>query len=63
MMNKKRGCGAAIKGCGAVMSMSTEQAKKPEKVDVNFDKQKYEGTVDVPKDKKAISMTSTKVKM
>lgn len=57
-MTKKRGVGAAIKGGGCVMSMSTEQAKKPEKVDVNFDKQKYEGTVDVPKDKKAVSYTS-----
>lgn len=59
----KRGVGAAIKGFGAVFSESTEQAKKPAAVDVNFDKQKYEGTVDVPKDKKAVSMTSTKVKM
>jgi hypothetical protein len=32
-------------------------------VDVDFDKQKYAGTVDVPADKKALSMTSTKVKM
>lgn len=62
-MTKKRGVGAAIKGFGCVTSMSTNEAKKPAPVDVNFDKQKYEGTVDVPKDKKAISMTSTKVKM
>jgi hypothetical protein len=62
-MTSKRGVGAAIKGFGCVTSMSTEQAKKPESVDVNFDKQKYEGTVDVPKDKKATSMTSLKVKM
>lgn len=62
-MSNKRGVGAAIKGFGCVTSMSTEQAKKPESVDVNFDKQKYAGTVDVPKDKKALSMTSTKVKM
>jgi hypothetical protein len=62
-MTNKRGVGAAIKGFGCVTSMSTEQAKKPESVDVNFDKQKYEGTVDVPKDKKATSMTSLKVKM
>jgi hypothetical protein len=62
-MTKKRGVGAAIKGFGCVTSMSTEQAKKPESVDVDFDKQKYAGTVDVPADKKALSMTSTKVKM
>lgn len=57
-MSNKRGVGAAIKGFGAVFSESTEQAKKPASVDVNFNKQKYEGTVDVPKDKKAKSMTS-----
>lgn len=62
-MSNKRGVGAAIKGFGCVTSMSTDQAKKPESVDVDFDKQKYAGTVDVPKDKKALSMTSTKVKM
>jgi hypothetical protein len=62
-MSNKRGVGAAIKGFGCVSSMSTDQAKKPESVDVDFDKQKYAGTVDVPKDKKALSMTSTKVKM
>jgi hypothetical protein len=62
-MSNKRGVGAAIKGFGCVSSMSTDQAKKPESVDVDFDKQKYAGTVDVPKDKKAVSMTSTKVKM
>lgn len=57
-MTKKRGVGAAIKGFGAVFSETTQQAKQPAKVDVNFDKQKYEGTVDVPKDKKAVSTTS-----
>jgi hypothetical protein len=58
MMNKKRGVGAAIKGFGCVSSETTEQAKKPAPVDVNFDKQKQEGTIDVPKDKKAVSYTS-----
>ena len=62
-MTKKRGVGAAIKGFGAVYSDTTAQAKVPAPVDVNFNKQKYEGTVDVPKDKKATSMTSTNVKM
>ena len=42
----KRGVGAAIKGFGAVMSESTEQAKKPVPVDVNFDAQKVQGQVE-----------------
>ena len=58
----KRGVGAAIKGFGCVSSMSTEQAKKPEKVDVNFDAQKYAGTVDVPKDKKQSQPTTFDLK-
>jgi hypothetical protein len=62
-MTNKRGVGAAIKGFGCVFSESTAQAKKPVPVDVDFDKQKYAGNVDVPADKKAVSMTSTKVKM
>jgi hypothetical protein len=62
-MSNKRGVGAAIKGFGCVSSMSTNEAKKPVPVDVDFDKQKYAGTVDQAKDKKALSMTSTKVKM
>jgi hypothetical protein len=45
----KRGVGAAVKGFGAVFSESTEQAKKPEKVDVNFSAQKVHGTIDIPK--------------
>jgi len=57
-MNKKRGVGAAIKGFGAVFSETTEQAKKPAEVDVNFDKQKYAGTVDTPKDKRIPQPTS-----
>ena len=57
-MTKKRGVGAAIKGFGAVFSETTEQAKKPAAVDVNFNKQKYEGTVDVPKDKKQSQPTT-----
>jgi hypothetical protein len=57
-MMKKRGVGAAIKGFGAVFSETTEQAKKPAQVDVNFDKQKYEGTVETPKDKRIPQPTS-----
>ncbi len=57
-MSNKRGVGAAIKGFGAVFSETTEQAKKPAEVDVNFNKQKYEGTVDVPKDKKVSQPTT-----
>lgn len=41
--SSKRGVGAAIKGFGAVMSESTEQAKKPVPVDVNFTAQKMHG--------------------
>lgn len=55
---KKRGVGAAIKGFGAVSSETTEQAKKPEKVDVNFENQKVCGTVDTPKDKRIPQPTS-----
>jgi hypothetical protein len=40
----KRGVGAAVKGFGAVMSESTEQAKKPVPVDVNFQAQKNAGS-------------------
>jgi hypothetical protein len=57
-MSKKRGVGAAIKGFGAVFSETTEQAKKPAPVDVNFDKQKYEGTVDTPKTQRIPQSTS-----
>jgi|688.fasta_scaffold35512_7 hypothetical protein len=57
-MSKKRGVGAAIKGFGAVFSETTEQAKKPAPVDVNFDKQKYEGTVDTPKTQRIPQPTS-----
>lgn len=57
-MSKKRGVGAAIKGFGAVFSESTAEAKKPAPVDVNFNKQKFEGTVDVPKDKKMSQPTT-----
>jgi len=57
-MMKKRGVGAAIKGFGAVFSETTEQAKKPAQVDVNFDKQKYEGTVETPKTKRIPQPTS-----
>ncbi len=55
---KKRGVGAAIKGFGAVFSETTEQAKKPEKVDVNFDAQKVHGTVDTPKTQRIPQPTS-----
>ena len=55
---KKRGVGAAIKGFGAVFSETTEQAKKPADVDVNFDKQKVHGTVETPKDKRIPQPTS-----
>lgn len=54
----KRGAGAAIKGLGAVMSESTEQAKKPEKVDVNFNAQKMQGTVENPISKRIPQPTS-----
>ena len=54
----KRGVGAAIKGFGAVMSDSTEQAKKPEKVDVNFNAQKLQGTVENPISKRIPQPTS-----
>jgi hypothetical protein len=54
----KRGVGAAIKGFGAVMSDSTEQAKKPEKVDVDFDSQKLQGTVENPISKRIPQPTS-----
>ncbi len=57
-MTKKRGVGAAIKGFGAVFSETTEQAKKPAPVDVDFDKQKMAGTVDTPKDKRIPQPTS-----
>ena len=57
-MTKKRGVGAAIKGFGAVFSETTEQAKKPEKVDVNFENQKVCGTVDTPKTKRIAQPTS-----
>jgi len=55
---KKRGVGAAIKGFGAVFSETTEQAKKPEKVDVNFTAQKVQGTVDSPKTERIPQPTS-----
>ncbi len=55
---KKRGVGAAIKGFGAVSSETTEQAKKPEKVDVNFTAQKVQGTVDSPKTERIPQPTS-----
>jgi hypothetical protein len=58
MMTKKRGVGAAIKGFGAVFSETTEQAKKPAPVDVNFNDQKMAGTVDTPKDKRIPQPTS-----
>jgi hypothetical protein len=58
MMTKKRGVGAAIKGFGAVFSETTEQARKPAPVDVDFDKQKMAGTVDTPKDKRIPQPTS-----
>ena len=54
----KRGVGAAIKGFGAVMSESTEQAKKPEKVDVDFNAQKMHGTVENPISKRIPQPTS-----
>ena len=57
-MMKKRGVGAAIKGFGAVFSETTEQAKKPEKVDVNFTAQKVQGTVDSPKTERIPQPTS-----
>jgi len=57
-MSAKRGVGAAIKGFGAVYSESTEQAKKPEKTDVNFTAQKVHGTVDVPVTKRIPQPTS-----
>jgi hypothetical protein len=57
-MMKKRGVGAAIKGFGAVSSETTEQAKKPEKVDVNFTAQKVQGTVDSPKTERIPQPTS-----
>ena len=55
---KKRGVGAAIKGFGAVFSETTEQAKKPAQVDVNFDKQKDAGTVETPQTKRIPQPTS-----
>ena len=55
---KKRGVGAAIKGFGAVSSETTEQAKKPEKVDVNFTAQKVQGIVDSPKTERIPQPTS-----
>jgi hypothetical protein len=58
MMTKKRGVGAAIKGFGAVFSETTEQAKKPAPVDVNFDDQKVHGTVDTPTQKRIPQPTS-----
>jgi hypothetical protein len=57
-MSKKRGVGAAIKGFGAVFSETTEQAKKPAEVDVNFDKQKVAGTLDTPKTQRIPQPTS-----
>lgn len=57
-MSKKRGVGAAIKGFGAVFSETTEQAKKPEKVDVSFEAQKVCGTVDTPKTQRIPQPTS-----
>jgi hypothetical protein len=57
-MSKKRGVGAAIKGFGAVFSETTEQAKKPAPVDVDFDKQKMAGTVDTPAQKRIPQPTS-----
>jgi hypothetical protein len=40
------------------MSDSTEQAKKPEKVDVDFDSQKLQGTVENPISKRIPQPTS-----
>jgi hypothetical protein len=40
------------------MSESTEQAKKPEKVDVNFNAQKMQGTVENPISKRIPQPTS-----
>jgi|GEM_PF-3711727 hypothetical protein len=57
-MSKKRGVGAAIKGFGAVFSETTEQAKKPVPVDVDYDKQKVQGTVDTPMQKRIPQPTS-----
>jgi hypothetical protein len=57
-MSKKRGVGAAIKGFGAVFSETTEQAKKPVPVDVDYDKQKMSGTVDTPVQKRIPQPTS-----
>jgi len=57
-MSKKRGVGAAIKGFGAVFSETTEQAKKPAPVDVDYDKQKFSGTVDTPEQKRIPQPTS-----
>jgi hypothetical protein len=57
-MSKKRGVGAAIKGFGAVFSETTEQAKKPIPVDVNYDAQKVQGTVDTPTQKRIPQPTS-----
>lgn len=57
-MSKKRGVGAAIKGFGAVFSETTEQAKKPAQVDVDYDKQKVSGTVDTPAQKRVPQPTS-----
>lgn len=57
-MTKKRGVGAAIKGFGAVFSETTEQAKKPAPVDVNFENQKNCGTVDTPTQKRIPQPTS-----
>lgn len=57
-MSKKRGVGAAIKGFGAVFSETTEQAKKPVPVDVDYDKQKVQGTVDTPAQKRIPQPTS-----
>jgi hypothetical protein len=57
-MSKKRGVGAAIKGFGAVFSETTEQAKKPAQVDVDYDKQKMTGTVDTPAQKRIPQPTS-----
>jgi hypothetical protein len=58
MMTKKRGVGSAIKGFGAVFSETTEQAKKPVPVDVDFEKQKNCGTVDTPTQKRIPQPTS-----
>jgi hypothetical protein len=57
-MSKKRGVGAAIKGFGAVFSETTEQAKKPVPVDVDYDAQKVHGTVDTPTQKRIPQPTS-----